>query len=77
MVRLTVDFWALELRLELSWLRSYLDLMERHLAELPDHPLEALRDALADPDQDFRQPAQQEWDMLSQVAAPRLVRGSY
>lgn len=77
MARLMVDFWALEIRLELTWLRSYLTEMERHLAALPGNPPEVLRNALDDPAEEVRHPAQQEWSALSEDAAPRIARGSY
>jgi hypothetical protein len=77
MARITVDFWALDIRLELSWLRSYLDVLERHLSELPGNPPESIRADLQHPDEDVWQPMQQEWSALSEEAAPRLARGAY
>lgn len=77
MVRLTIDFWALEIRSELSWLQSYLDILEEHLEALPSHPPAAVQADLNDPEEDIRHPAQQAWEHLTEAIAPRLSRGAF
>lgn len=70
-------WWGVEIRAELSWLGSYLDLLESHLRTLPSAPPEALRAELDDPDEDVRHPARQMWDHLSEAVAPSLSRGAF
>jgi hypothetical protein len=77
MVRLTADFWALDIRVELSWLGTYRTVLERHLTQLPDNPPDDLRADIESADEEIRQPVLQEWWILSEEAAPRLARGSY
>lgn len=74
MPRIAVDFWVLDIRLELAWLRDYLAVTEVHLRELPSQPPASLCDALEDPDEDYWRPAERQW-VLPRVVAPSLERG--
>ena len=77
MARLTVDFWALDIRSELFWLESYLQVLETQLDDLPKHPPAAVKAALEDPDEDVWRSAHQSWDHLTETIAPRLSRGAF
>jgi hypothetical protein len=77
MVRLTLDFWALDIRSELYWLESYLDILEDHLESLPLHPPTDVEAALNDPEEEIRDPARQAWEHLTEAVAPRLSRGAF
>jgi hypothetical protein len=77
MVRVQFDWWGVEIKAEMQWLRSYLEVLEAHLEGLHGHPPTSMREELDDPDPDFRDSSYQLWRHLYSEVAPRLSRGAF
>ena len=77
MVRLTIDFWGLDIKAELDWLESYLEILKAHLSELHDHPPDSVLVELNDPDPDVHDSGWQVWHHVHSEIAPRLSRGAF